>query len=268
MEWADSHTHLHFSKFDLDRDAVLRRARAAGVRYMNVIGVRLEEAPALIDLCETDPDLRATVGVHPHNAAQADGLTLDHVVKAADHPSVAAIGEAGLDFHRDRSPRKRQEEVFRVQICAAREAGLPLVIHTRSAEAETMRIVDEEGGVSHGGVIHCFSGSAELARWALAHGLHISFSGTLTDGNARALRQLAGGIPEDRLLVETDAPYLTPVGCAGRRNEPACVGRVAEVLARVRGATVEEIARVTTENYIRLFRRGREGSGGRASIEG
>ncbi|MBF0285595.1 MAG: YchF/TatD family DNA exonuclease [Magnetococcales bacterium] len=250
---ADSHCHLDFPDFGEDLSAVLQRAREAGVAWIHTIGTRLEQAPYLSRLCAEHSGLRWSIGIHPHEAAQAPDASVEAILAAASLPGVVGVGETGLDFHYDFSPREQQEAVFRHHIRAAFARGLPLIIHTREAEEATMRILEEEQGWRCGGVIHCFTGSPELAHWAVAQGFHLSFSGVITFKNAEPLRRLAAEIPLDRLLVETDSPYLAPIPKRGKRNEPAFVVHVAQALAEARGTTLEEVAQATTANFLRLF---------------
>lgn len=254
LRFADSHAHLDFPDFRDDLPEVLHRARAAGVAWINAITTRLSEVEPLLALIGADPDLYASVGIHPHHAAEAPEFSVEAILARCHHPKVVAIGETGFDLHYEFSPRAQQEIVFRNHIRAAREMGLPLVIHTREAEEETRRVMEEERAATCGGVIHCFTGSARMAHWALDQGFHLSFSGILTFKAARALQEVARTLPLDRLLIETDAPYLAPIPHRGKRNEPAYVVRVAEFLAQLLDRPLEEVARVTTGNYLRLFR--------------
>ncbi|MEJ8573204.1 TatD family hydrolase [Microbaculum marinum] len=252
----DSHCHLDFPDFAEELDHVVDRARAAGIGRMVTINTRIRRFDGVLAIAERYDDVFCSAGTHPHNAAEEADATLDDYLKAAEHPKVVAIGEAGLDFHYDNSPRDLQAAGFRMQIEAARRTGLPLVIHTREAEAETESILREE--MARGGfdaILHCFSSSAGLARAGVELGLYVSFSGILTFPRSDELRTIAASLPADRLLVETDAPYLAPPPHRGRRNEPSYVVETARVLAGARGVTFEEIARQTSENFFRLFRR-------------
>lgn len=264
--FADSHAHLDFPDFSTDLEGVLQRAKSANVVFINTISTRLTDVKALTNLCERFDTIFASVGIHPHYAAadstaprnaknpgKVSDSSVEAIVKAGHHPKIVAVGETGLDFHYEFSERKTQEEVFRNHIQAAKILGLPLVIHTREAEEATQRVVDSEGIPSRGGVLHCFTGSLEMAHWGIARGLYFSFSGVLTFKNGEALRQVARQIPLDRLLIETDAPYLAPVPHRGKRNEPAFVVRIAETLAHIHGVSLERMAEITTENYLRLF---------------
>ncbi|MBF0620850.1 MAG: YchF/TatD family DNA exonuclease [Magnetococcales bacterium] len=252
MIFADSHCHLLFPDFEDDREALLQRARAAGVRYMNIIGTRNREIPLLHALAESDPDLYCTVGIHPHYAAEEE-VSLEALLEASHHHKVVAIGETGLDYHYDFCEKKAQQQAFRTQIQVALAAGMPLVIHTREAEEDTQKIMVEEGAHQCGGVLHCFTGSKEMAQWGIEHGFYISFSGILTFKNAEELRKVAASVPLDRTLIETDAPYLAPIPHRGERNEPAYVVQVAEILAEIHDCTVQEVAEATTANYGHLF---------------
>jgi TatD DNase family protein len=252
----DSHCHLDFPDFADELDAVVARARAAGIARMVTISTRVARHAAVLVIAERFPDVYCSVGTHPHYADQELDVSAADLVARGQHPKVVAIGEAGLDYHYDRSPRPAQERGFRTHIKAARDSGLPLVIHSRDADADTARILEEETGQgAFPAVLHCFTGSAELTRRAIALGLFISFTGILTFKNSAALRAIAAELPADRVLVETDAPYLAPGPFRGKRNEPAYVGEVAKVLAEARGVTFDEIARQTTDNFFALFRK-------------
>lgn len=250
----DSHCHLDFPDFADERTDVMTRARAAGVGCMLSISTRLSTFPAVRHIAEDNADVFCTVGIHPH---EAEAETLDGVgalVAAAAHPRVVGIGETGLDYHYDHSDRGVQERVFRAHIAAARTTGLPLVVHAREADTEMAKILREEHDQGpFQGLMHCFSSSLELAEEAVKIGFYISFSGILTFKNAETVRTAARLVPRDRLLVETDAPYLAPVPNRGKRNEPAFVVHTARQLAELRGESEEAIAKITTENFFRLF---------------
>lgn len=250
----DSHCHLDFPDFAEELDAVIGRARAAGILRIVTINTRIGQFDQVRAIADRFEDVYCSVGTHPHNAAEEpDVETADYVAIAA-HPKVVAIGEAGLDFHYDKSPRDQQAAGFRKQIAAARDTGLPLVIHTREAEAETEAILrDEMAKGRFDAILHCYSSGAGLARAGMELGLYISFSGILTFRRSEELREIAAFIPAERLLVETDAPYLAPVPHRGHRNEPAYVAETAKVLADVRGVSFEELSHVTTGNFFRLF---------------
>ena len=250
----DSHCHLDFPDFAGDLDGIVGRARAAGIGRMVTISTRVRKLPDLLAIAERFDDVFCSVGTHPHHAhEELDIGTADLVAKAA-HPKVVAIGEAGLDYHYDTSPRDAQEQGFRAHIAAARETGLPLVIHSRDADDDMARILEEETGKgAFPAVLHCFTGGEDLARRAIALGLHISFTGILTFKNSQNLRDIAALLPAERILVETDAPYLAPGKYRGKRNEPAYVVETAKTLAQVRGVPDAEVARQTTENFFRLF---------------
>jgi TatD DNase family protein len=252
----DSHTHIDMPQFDADRDEVVARARAAGVVEMLVVG-GVDESQGHRRALEVAAsfDLPATAGVHPHEARVAGEATWDELRGLARDGRLVAIGEIGLDFHYDHSPRDVQREVFRRQLRLARDVGLPVVVHTREADAETAAILEEEGARETGGVIHCFTGGLELARRALDLGLLISFSGILAFPRAEVIQQVAREVPEDRMLVETDAPFLAPPPHRGKRNEPAFVVDVARKLAALRGTSDEAIGASARRNYARLFRR-------------
>jgi TatD DNase family protein len=250
----DSHCHLDFPDFANDLDAIVDRARGQGVGRMVTISTRVRELPKLLAIADRFDDVFCSVGTHPHNAhEELDTGTADLVAKSA-HPKIVAIGEAGLDYFYDKSPREAQEQGFRAHIAAARETGLPLVIHSRNADDDMARILEEEMGKgAFPAVLHCFTGGRDLAMRAIALGLSISFTGILTFKTSTALREIAAELPADRILVETDAPYLAPGKFRGKRNEPSYVVETAKVLAETRGISFDEIADQTTENFFRLF---------------
>ncbi len=250
----DSHCHLDFPDFATELDAVVARARAAGIERMVTISTRVARHAGVLAIAERFPDVYCSIGTHPHHAHEELEITAADLVARARHAKIVALGEAGLDYHYDNSPRDAQERGFRTHIAAARETGLPLVIHSREVDADTARILEEETGKgAFPAVLHCFTGGPELARRALALGLFISFTGILTFRNSEALRAIAAELPADRILVETDAPYLAPGKFRGKRNEPAYVVETARVLAETRGVSFDEIARQTTANFYRLF---------------
>jgi TatD DNase family protein len=250
----DSHCHLDFPDFADELDAVVARARAGGIERMVTISTWVKRFAQVSAIAERFPDVYCSVGTHPHNAHEELDVTAADLVALTRATKVVAIGEAGLDYHYDNSPRDAQERGFRTHIAAARETGLPLVIHTREADTDTARILEEETGKgAFPAVLHCFTGGADLAQRAIALGLFISFTGILTFKNSAALREIAARLPADRILVETDAPYLAPGKLRGKRNEPAFVIETAKVLAETRGVTFDEIAQQTTANFFRLF---------------
>ena len=252
----DSHCHLDFPELSADLDAVLARARTADVGLMVTISTRVRRFNELRALAEAHDNVFCSVGTHPHNAAEEPDVTVEELVELARHPKVVAIGEAGLDYHYNHSPRDVQKKSFRTHIAAARETGLPLVIHARDADADIARMLEEE--TAKGAfpfVLHCFTGGPDLARRGLALGGYISFSGVVTFKNAEALRDIALAVPSDRLMVETDAPYLAPEPLRGKTNEPAFVVHTAARLAALRGVREGEMARLTTENFFRLFKK-------------
>ncbi len=250
----DSHCHIDFAKPE-ERAGVIERARRAGVGTMLTIGTKAGELDEVIAIAESDPDIWCTVGIHPHEAEATADTAIERMRALTAHPKVVGIGEAGLDFYYDHSPRGRQAEMFRLQCRLARAAGLPLVVHSRNADAETAAILAEEGMAA--GIIHCFSSGRELAEKSLALGFHISLSGIVTFKNAEGLREIARDIPLNRLLIETDAPYLAPVPMRGKTNEPAFILHTAAKVAELKGISVEELARATSDNFFRLFAKAR-----------
>ena len=251
----DSHAHLHHAAaFDADRDAVLSRARAAGVGVILNVATTPEDAGPVVALAGREPDLFAAVGVHPHESEQATPEAIADLATLAAAPRVVAWGEIGLDYHYMHATRPTQRQAFIDQLRAAAAARLPVSVHSRAADADTVELIAAHAGAERG-VIHCFSGDAAFATACLDLGFYLSFSGILTFRNADALRAVASGVPEDRLLVETDSPFLAPAPRRGGRNEPARVTEVLAVLAGIRGSDVERLAERTSANFFTLFRR-------------
>ncbi|HYH23508.1 MAG TPA: TatD family hydrolase [Azospirillum sp.] len=253
----DSHCHLDFPDFAEELDAVVERARAAGVGRMVTICTYLSRFDRIRAVAERYDDVLCSLGVHPHQAAEEfDGVTVDRLVEMARHPKVIGIGETGLDYYYDKSPRDVQQECFRRHIEAARRTGLPLIVHTRDADEDTLALLRE--GAARGalsGLLHCFSSGRELAEKAVDLGFYISLSGIVTFKKSDDLRAIVKDVPLDRILVETDAPYLAPVPYRGKRNEPAYVAHTAAAVAEVKGVSAEDMARISTENFFRLFPR-------------
>jgi TatD DNase family protein len=250
----DSHCHLDFPDFRDELDGVVGRAKAAGIGRLVTISTRVRRQPDLLAIAERFPEVFSSVGTHPHHAHEELDIGAAELVARTCHPKVVAIGEAGLDYHYDNSPREAQEQGFRAHIAAARETGLPLVIHARDADADAAKILREESGKgAFPAVLHCFTGGRELAFTGIELGLYVSFTGILTYRKTEKLRAIAKDLPADRIMVETDAPYLAPARFRGKRCEPAYVAETAQVLAELRGVPLEEIARQTTENFFRLF---------------
>ena len=250
----DSHCHLDFPELSTDADGVIARARSAGVGHMLTIGTKITKFDGVLAMAERFPDVSCSVGIHPHEAGVEPKMDVAKLMTLANHPKVVAFGETGLDFYYEHSPRAEQEASFRVHIAAAREAKLPVIVHTRDADPETIAILaDEMAKGAFTGVIHCFSSGPELAAKALEFGFYISFSGIVTFKKAEALREVAKTIPMDRILVETDSPYLAPMPYRGKTNEPAYVTQTAAMVASLKGVSGEELAARTTENFFRLF---------------
>lgn len=250
----DSHCHLNYKGLIEDQDAVLARAAAAGVSGMLNISTRRREWDAIIATAQKAPNIWATIGIHPHEADDHADVDTALLVNAAAHPKVIGIGETGLDYYYDHSDRDQQRTSFRAHIAAARETCLPLIVHTRDAEEDTAQILQEEMGKgAFPGVIHCFTASQEFADIALNLGLFISISGIVTFKNAADLQATAATIPADRLLIETDSPFLAPVPHRGKSCEPAFVADTAQFLATLRGMSVEDLAEQTRDNFFRLF---------------
>jgi TatD DNase family protein len=250
----DSHCHLDYDGLREDLPGVLARAPEAGVDLMLTIGTRIKQLDRLLAIVEAHENVWCTVGTHPHHAAEEPDVTARNLVEFSKHPKVVGFGEAGLDYHYDFSPKEAQALGFRTHIAAARETKLPLVIHSRDAEDDTAAILEEEMGQgAFMPLLHCFSSKVELARRGLALGAYVSFSGMITYKSAQAIRDTAAEIPMDRVLVETDAPYLAPVPFRGKTNEPAFVVKTLEQLAAVKGVSAETMAAATTGNFFRLF---------------
>jgi TatD DNase family protein len=249
----DSHCHLDFDEFRDRIPELLAEMSAAGVEYALCISVTLQDFPRVRGLAEAHRQLFATVGVHP-DYPDAGDVGVDELVALADHPRIVAIGETGLDYYRLEGDLNWQRERFRVHIRAARACRKPLVIHTRSAADDTLRIMREEGAAEVGGVMHCFTETLDVALAAVEMGFLISFSGIVTFRNAAPVREVAKALPLERILVETDSPYLAPVPYRGKVNRPAYVRHVAEEVARLRGVSFEEVAAATTANFFRMFR--------------
>ncbi|MBX9740205.1 MAG: TatD family hydrolase [Beijerinckiaceae bacterium] len=250
----DSHCHLDFPEFAPERDAIVARAKEAGVGRLITISTHVTRYETYRAIADAYDNVWFTVGTHPHQAHEEPDVSIEELVSLSRHPRCVGIGEAGLDYHYDRSPRDVAARVFRRHIAAARETGLPLVIHARDADDDVARILREEMGKgTFKALLHCFTASRALAETGLDLGLYVSFSGVLTFKNSQELRDIARDVPMDRLLVETDAPFLAPVPNRGKRNEPAFVAATAAVLAEVKGVTPDAMATATTENALRLF---------------
>jgi len=250
----DSHCHLDFPDFASELDAVVARARAAGIGRIVTISTRVKKHAQVLAIAEKFPDVFCSVGTHPHNAQEEPDVDAKTLIALAKHAKIVAIGEAGLDYHYDNSPRDAQMKSLRQHIAAARETGLPLVIHSRDCDADMAQILTQESGKgAFPAVLHCFTGGRDLAMRAIALGFYVSFTGILTFKRSNDLRAIAAELPAERIMVETDAPYLAPLPYRGKRNEPAYVVETAKILAQTRGVAPEEIARQTTENFFRLF---------------
>ncbi|WP_447962169.1 TatD family hydrolase [Nitrospira sp. Ecomares 2.1] len=254
----DTHVHLDDPRYDPDRDDIFQRAHEAGVEKFVTIGCDLSTSHAAVQLASTRPNVYATIGVHPHEVKRIEPSWYAELTQLAQQPKVVAFGEIGLDYHYDHSPRKTQRQRFREQIALAQSLALPLVIHTREAQEDTMAIMHEEHAEKVGGVFHCFSEDLTFAKWALDLGFYLSFSGIITFRNASQLHEVIRTVPDDRLLIETDAPYLTPVPFRGKRNESAYVAYVAKQIAEIKygdsEAGLARVAELTTINACQLFK--------------
>jgi TatD DNase family protein len=250
----DSHCHLDFPDFGAELDAIVACAGAKDVGFMVTISTRVRRHAQVLAIADRFSNVYCSVGTHPHHAHEELDISAAELIERARHPKVIAIGEAGLDYHYDFSPREAQERGLRAHIAAARETGLPLVIHCRESDADMARILTEESrNGAFPAVLHCFTGGRDLALTGINLGFYVSFSGILTFKKSDDLRAIAAELPPDRILVETDAPYLAPGPWRGKRNEPAYVAETARVLGETRGVSAEEIARQTTDNFFRLF---------------
>jgi TatD DNase family protein len=250
----DSHTHMNDPQFDEDREQAIERAREAGISLMINVGFNRQTIPSSLALAEKYDFIYSTVGWHPHDAIDMKEEDLIWIESLLEHPKVVAIGEIGLDYYWDNSPRDVQADVFRKQIRLARKVGMPIVIHNRDAHQDVVDILREEKADEVGGVMHCFSSSWEIAKECLDLNFYISFGGPVTFKNAVKPKEVAKQVPLDKLLIETDSPYLTPHPYRGKRNETAYVKLVAEMVAEIHGLTLEEIANITTDNAKKLFR--------------
>ncbi|MBI1214584.1 MAG: YchF/TatD family DNA exonuclease [Alphaproteobacteria bacterium] len=257
----DSHCHLDYPDFEEEGVAeIVTRAQSAGVGHFLTICTEISKFPQVLKIAESSPLIHCTVGTHPHHAADAGevNVTKEELIAFTQHPKVVGIGETGLDYYYDHSPREEQQRIFSTHIEAACETALPLVIHTRDADDDTLRLMRDAGQGKAAGVMHCFSGGPRLAEESLALGFYISFSGILTFKKAEELREVAKMVPMDKVLVETDSPYLAPVPNRGKRNEPSYVVHTARVLAELKGVSPEALAEQTTENFFRLFNKAKE----------
>ena len=249
----DSHCHLDFPELEADRASVLTLMRDNAVTHALTISTTLNTFPAVRAVAEANANIWCSAGVHPDEQVDDHEASLAELLAMADHPKVVAIGETGLDYYRLPEPLDWQRERFRIHIRAARETGKPLVIHTRNSHADTLRIMREEGAAEVGGVMHCFTEVQDVADAAMAMNFYISFSGIVTFKNAKDLKEVAKNVPLERMLIETDSPYLAPAPFRGKLNQPGYVKYVAEHIAELRGISVEEVAKATTENFFRLF---------------
>ena len=250
----DSHAHLEMPEFKKDLEAIIQRAKESGVEYIFTVGTERRDWKRAVEIAESHPSIFAILGVHPHNAKEIDGQTYPMLRELCRNEKVKAYGEIGLDFFRNLSPRDLQLERFREQIGLAKELGLPVVIHDREAHQETLEILKSEGAKDCGGIIHCFSGDYEMARACMDMGFYISIPGSITFKNAGQFREVVKRIPLESLLVETDAPFLTPEPFRGKRNEPSYVRYTAQRVAEVKNISFEKVAEVTTENALRVYK--------------
>lgn len=249
----DTHAHLDSSQFNADREETIARAHQGGISQILTVGCDLQSSQDSIDLAEQHENIYAAVGIHPHDALECNDQALQKLHEMQQHAKVVAIGEIGLDFYRDRAPRDQQRTAFRRQIGLAKEVGKPIIVHDRDAHDEVLQILHEENAAEVGGVLHCFSGDLAMARACIDLGFYLSFPGTITYPKNEAARNVVRAIPIDRMLVETDCPYLSPQPFRGRRNEPAHVRHTAEKIAEIKGLSIEDVARITSRNAFDLF---------------
>ena len=250
----DSHCHLDFDVFDEDRADAIKRAKDAGIGTMVTICTRVTRFEGILSIAESDPNIWCSVGIHPHQVEEEPRVSIEDLVSRARNPKVVGIGETGLDYYYDNSPHDVQKESFRTHIGAARETGLPLIVHTRDADEDMADILEDEMGKgAFPGVLHCFSSGADLARRALDIGFYISLSGIVTFKNAQDLRDIVEDVPIDRILVETDAPFLAPIPNRGKRNEPSFVVHTAAKVAEIKNVNFDLLSMTSTDNFFRLF---------------
>lgn len=254
MELFDSHAHIDFPRYNKDRKKVIERARAEGVKYILNCGADLESSQRAVKLAEEFEGIYAAVGIHPHEASLYNIEIAKKLQKLADNKMVVAFGEIGLDYHYDNSPRDKQRQAFRAQLRLAASLNLPVIIHSREAEEDTINILSEEWDPENGGVVHCYSSSADMAQDLLDLNFHIGFTGLITFKNLEWLRRIVSNTPIKRILVETDSPYMSPEPFRGRRNEPARVKEVAKQVAKCHNLTIEKTAEITTKNGLKLFK--------------
>lgn len=253
MTFIDSHAHLDLPEFSMDREDVIRRARDNGIEIIVTIGIGIKECKKALQIADAHSFIYAGLGIHPHNAGALDLKALDFIEQNAQHKKVVALGEMGLDFYRNLSPKDDQTRCFRAQLDLAKSLNLPVIIHDRDAHDETLAILREEKAGTHGGVLHCFSGDTQMAFACIDMGFFISIPGTVTFKNAQMLHDVVSKVPLEHLLIETDCPFLTPVPFRGKRNEPSYVKLVAEKIAEIKKISIEEVGRITTNNTTRLF---------------
>lgn len=256
LQYIDSHCHLDYDDFAPELEEVIQRAKKAGVSHMTTIGTSLKTIGKTLKLAEAYPFIYASVGVHPHEAEEEFDITYEELAEYAKHPKIIGIGETGLDYFYEHAPKEKQKELFRLHIQVARDFQLPVIIHTRDADADCLDILKEE--MKKGpfkALIHCFTASLEFAQEVLSLGLYISISGIVTFKKAENVQEAVKLIPLERLLIETDAPYLAPIPHRGKRNEPSFVVHVAEQIAELKNRPLPEVARVTTQNYFDLFQK-------------
>lgn len=254
MELFDTHAHIDFPRYNKDRNKVIKRARREGVKYILDCGADLESSQRAVKLAEEFPDIYAAVGIHPHEASIYNIEIAKKLQELAGSKKVMAFGEIGLDYHYDNSPRDEQRQAFRAQLRLASSLDLPVIIHSREAEEDTLNILREEWDSENGGVVHCYSSSAEMAKELLDLDFHIGFTGLITFNNLEWLRRIVSNTPIRKILVETDSPYMSPEPYRGRRNEPARVKEVARQVAKCHNLTIEKVAEITTQNGLDLFK--------------
>ncbi|MDP3533384.1 MAG: TatD family hydrolase [Alphaproteobacteria bacterium] len=256
LQFVDSHCHLDYDEFQAEFDAIIERAQNVGVTHMTTIGTSLKNFPNTLKIAEKVPFIYATIGIHPHDAEKEKDATYEDLANGAKHPKVIGIGETGLDYFYEHSPKELQQQLFRLHIKVARDFDLPLIVHTRDADDDCLRILQEEMAIgTFKGLIHCFTASKEFADEVLKLGFYISISGIATFKKALELREIVKNLPLERLLIETDSPYLAPIPHRGKRNEPSFVVHVAEAIAELKDCALSKVAEQTTKNYFDLFQK-------------
>jgi len=250
----DSHAHLEMKHFAQDLQQVIERAKEKGLKYILTIGVDVESSKRSVELTNRDTILYAGIAIHPHDARQHSEKSITQLKSLSEHPRVLGIGEIGLDYYRLYSPKEEQQSIFRLQLQLARELKMPVIIHNRDSHSDLLKIMDEEKGWDVGGVFHCFSGDKQFAQYCLSKGFYLSFAGNITYPKAHRLREILRYVPQNRILIETDCPYITPQAYRGKRNEPSYIIETAQTAAQCKGISIEKLGQAVTENFVSLFK--------------